>query len=140
MNNLNFVRGIFLMIISLLFGLASMKYKLGELSRSGPGMFPLLVSCLVFLIGVITLLRARLVAPVPVNYNVKNIALVLLGLCGFTALSEHFNMIIGIVFLVFCTSFAGTSYSAVRNLKITAGLIAVAFMFRNLLGLQLPLY
>jgi len=84
--------------------------------------------------------RSRFVKPVPVNYNMKNIALVLLGLCGFAVLSEYLNMIAGIVFLVFCSSFAGTSYSVVRNLKISAGLIAIAFMFRNLLGLQLPLF
>jgi hypothetical protein len=49
-------------------------------------------------------------------------------------------MIVGIVFLVFCVSFAGTSYSVARNLKICAGLIAIAFVFRYLLGLQLPLF
>jgi hypothetical protein len=65
---------------------------------------------------------------------------VLGGLCGFALLSEHVNMIVGILFLVFCSSFAATTYSVVRNLKIAAGLIAIAFMFRNLLGLQLPLY
>jgi hypothetical protein len=71
----------------------------------------------------------------------KNIALVLSGLCGFAVLSEHLNMIAGIVFLVFCVSFSGTtSYPVVRNLKISAGLIAIAFMFRYLLGLQLPLF
>ena len=100
----------------------------------------MVVSCLVFVIGVVTLVRSRFVEPVPLNYNVKNLALVLLGLCGFAVLSAHINMIVGILFLVFCSSFAGTSYSVVRNLKISAGLIAIAFVFRNLLGLQLPLF
>jgi len=49
-------------------------------------------------------------------------------------------MIAGIVFMVFCASFAGTSYSVVRNLIISAGLLAIAFAFQKLLGLQLPLY
>jgi hypothetical protein len=50
-------------------------------------------------------------------------------------------MIAGIVFMVFCASFAGTaSYSVVRNLKISAGLIAVALAFVKLLGFNLPLY
>lgn len=129
------------MAIALIFGLVSLKYKIGEFSRAGPGLFPLLVSCLVFLIGLLTVVRARFVKPVPLNYNMKNIALVLSGLCGFAVLSEHLNMIAGIVFLVFCVSFAGTSsYSVVRNLKISAGLLAIAFMFRYLLGLQLPLF
>lgn len=140
MNNLNFVRGLFLIAIALIFGTASLKYNVGQFSKSGPGLFPLLVSCLLLMIGLITLVRSRFVKPVPVNYSVKNIALVLLGLCGFGVLSEHLNMIVGIVFLVFCSSFAATSYSVVRNLKISAGLIAIAFVFKNLLGLQLPLF
>ncbi len=49
-------------------------------------------------------------------------------------------MLAGIVFMVFCASVAGTRYSIVRNLKIAAGLIAVALIFQKLLGLQLPLY
>jgi hypothetical protein len=50
-------------------------------------------------------------------------------------------MIAGIVFMVFCASFAGTSsYSVVRNLKVAAGLIAVALAFQRLLGFNVPLY
>ncbi len=128
------------MAIGLLFGLGSLNYQIGNFSRSGPGLFPLVVSCMLFLIGLISVVRSRFVKPVALNYNLKNIALILSGLCGFTLISQHINMILGIVFLVFCVSFAGTSYSVVRNLKIAAGLIVVAFMFRNLLGLQLPLF
>ena len=140
MNNMNLVRGLVLMAIALIFGLGSLNYTIGQFSRAGPGLFPLLVSCLLFLIRLITVVRSRFVAPLPWSYNMKNIALILLGLCGFALLSEHLDMIAGIVFLVFCTSFAGTSYSVVRNLKISAGLIGVAFMFQKLLGLQLPLF
>lgn len=128
------------MAIALLFGLVSMTYKIGEFSRAGPGLFPLLVSSMVFLIGLMTVVRSRFVKPVRIDYNMKNIALVLLGLCGFAVISERLNMIVGIIFLVFCVSFAGSSYSVVRNVKISAGLIAIAFMFKNLLGLQLPLF
>jgi Tripartite tricarboxylate transporter TctB family len=140
MNNTNLIKGLVLMGIALIFGLGSLNYTIGQFSRAGPGLFPLMVSCLLFLIGLITVVRSRFVAVVPLSYNMKNIALVLLGLCGFALLSQHLNMILGIVFLVFCTSFAGTSYSVVRNLKISAGLIAVAFAFQHLLGLQLPLF
>jgi Tripartite tricarboxylate transporter TctB family len=140
MNNLNFIRGLCIMAIALLFGLVSLNYSIGQFSRAGPGLFPLIVSCLVFMIGLTTVVRSYFVEPVPLNYNMRNIAIVLLSLCGFAVLSAHLNMIAGIVFLVFCASFAGSSHSVQRNLKISAGLIAIAFMFRNLLGLQLPLF
>jgi NADH:ubiquinone oxidoreductase subunit K len=128
------------MAIAVVFGLGSLNYTIGQFSRSGPGLFPLMVSCLLFLIGLIGVVRSRFVKPVQLSYNLKNIAVILLGLCGFVLISQRLNMIVAIVFLVFCLSFAGTSYSPVRNLKISAGLIVVAFMFRTLLGLQLPLF
>lgn len=140
MSNRNFIKGIFLMLIALTFGGVAVTYKVGELARSGPGMFPLMVSGFLFVIGLLTAVRSFYVERVPVDYNVKNIALILTSLVGFALISEHLNMILGIAFLVFCSTFAGTSYSVVRNIKITVALVAVAFAFKNFLGLNLPLY
>jgi hypothetical protein len=126
-------------VIALIFGLASTKYSLGKLSRSGPGLFPLIVSSMLFILGVITIVRARFVEPVPLNYNIKNIGIIILSLLGFVVLSQTINMIAGIIFLVFFSTLAGISYSVVRNLKITAGLLIVALIFKHLLGLNLPL-
>ena len=70
-----------------------------------------------------------------------NISIILASLCGFAVISEHVNMVVGIVFMVFCASFAGTAkYSVMRNFKISAGLIAVALAFQKLLGFNLPLF
>ena len=128
------------MAISMAFGLASLRYPMGQFSRAGPGLFPFMVSCLLFLIGLITVVRSRFVERVHLDFKMKNIAFILSSLCGFALISEHLNMIVGILFMVFCASFAGTSYSVVRNLKVSAGLIAFAFAFQKLLGLNLPLY
>ncbi|EJE51861.1 Tripartite tricarboxylate transporter TctB family [Acidovorax sp. CF316] len=140
MVNRNMVRGFALMALALGFGVPSMGYSLGQLSRAGPGLFPFIVSCMLFAIGLVTVVRARLVAPVPMDFQFRNIAVILASLCGFAALSHFVNMIAGIVFLVFCSGFAGTSYSVVRNLKIAAVLVGIAFMFQKLLGVNLPLY
>ncbi len=128
------------MAIALLFGVLALRYNIGQLSRSGPGMFPLLISSFLFLIGLLSLVRSYYVEKTVLSYNVKNIALIMAGLGGFAAISTYVNMIAGIVWLVFITTFAGTSYSVMRNIKITAGLIAIAFAFRNFLGLNLPLF
>jgi len=138
--NRNFVRGIFMIAIALLFGIFALDYKIGELSRSGAGMFPFMVSCFLLLIGVLSVIRSYFVEPVLLSYNFKNIALILVGLCGFALISQFINMILGIIFMVFVITFAGTSYSVVRNIKISIGLIAIAFAFKNFLGLSLPLY
>jgi hypothetical protein len=42
--------------------------------------------------------------------------------------------------MVFCSTLAGTSYSWWRNVKISAGLIAMALALQYLLGLNLPLF
>src|SRR5450631_3907446 len=141
MNDRNLVRGLFLIAISLAFGLESLHYPRGEFSRAGPGLFPLIVSGLLFLIGVITVVRSRFVERVHLEFNMKNIAIILASLCGFAVISEYVNMIVGIVFMVFFASLSGTSsYSVARNLKISAGLIPVALAFQKLLGFNLPLY
>ncbi len=140
MNNRDLLKGCFLIALSLLFGLTAMRYPMGSLGRAGPGMFPVLVASLLFLIGVATVVRALLTAPVPMNAQLRNIGIVLASLCGFALISEFVNMIAGIVFMVFFSTLAGTRYSVVRNIKICAGLIAIAFGFWKGLGLQLPLY
>ena len=139
MNNLNLIRGLFLTAISLMFGLTSMTYSIGKLGKAGPGMFPLIVSGMLFMIGLATIIGSRYKPPVPIDYNFKNLALVLIGLCGFALLSHYVNMIAAIIFLVFSTAYAAKSFTVVRNLKIAAVLIAIGFAFKYLLGLNLPL-
>jgi hypothetical protein len=140
MNNQNVLKGLALVAISLAFGLGSLRYSLGTFDRAGPGLFPVLVSGLLFLLGVAAVVRSLLTERVALHFNVKNIALILLSLCGFALISQYVNMIAGTVFMVFCAALTGSSYSVSRNLKIAVGLIALALAFQKLLGLQLPLY
>ncbi len=140
MNDRNLVRGLFIMAVSLAFGLQSLRYSTGNFSHAGAGLFPLLVSSLLFIIGVVTVVRSRFVEAVQLEFNVKNITIIVLSLSGFVAISEFINMIAGITFMVFFAAIAGTSYSVVRNLKVSAGLILVGLAFQKLLGFNLPLY
>ena len=141
MNDRNLVRGLFLMAISLAFGLQAMRYPLGDFARAGPGLFPLVVASLLFLIALITVVRSRFMDHHHLDFNIKNIALILAALCGFALASHFINMILGIVVMVFIASFAGKAkYSVLRNLYISAGLVAVALAFQKLLGFNLPLY
>lgn len=140
MNDRNLLRGLFLLAVSLAFGLGALRYPIGELSNAGPGLFPLLMSSMLFVIAIITIVRSRLVKAEPVNFNARNIALILLALGGFALVSKFLNMTAGIVVMVFAASLAGSSHAWQRSLKISAGLIAVAFALQQLLGLNLPLY
>jgi hypothetical protein len=140
MKDRNLARGLFLVAISLAFGLTSRNYSIGDFARAGPGLFPAVVSALLFLIGIATVIRSFFVERVPMDVHVKNIAIILGSLCSFALVSLFVNMIAGIVVMVFLSTLAGTSYSWKRNLKISAGLVAMALVFSKGLGLSLPLY
>lgn len=134
-------RGLFLAVISLIFGLGALRYDIGSLSRAGPGLFPLMVSSLLMLIALATIVRSRFVERQALNLNVRNIALLLGALCVFSVVSKLVNMTAGIVTMVFVASLAASGrYSVVRNVKIAAALVAIAFAFQKLLGLNLPLF
>jgi predicted MFS family arabinose efflux permease len=137
----NLARGIFLVCISLLFGVtAVLNYPIGDFARGGPGLFPTIVSCMLLLVGLATVIRSRFTDKVALTFNYKNIGLILGSLCAFAIVSEFVNMTVGIIAMVFLSTLAGTNYSPLRNLKIAAGLVAVAFIFAKFLGLNLPLY
>jgi hypothetical protein len=139
MANQNIFRGALLAIIAIGFGVGALRLPIGQFSRPGPGLFPLLVSSLLLVSALLMLMQAFLTAPEPLYFHAKNIAVVLLGLAGFALLSALLSMILGIVWLVFVSSLAGTSYSWKRNLKISIALVAIAFGFQELLGLNLRL-
>ncbi|SEB22889.1 tripartite tricarboxylate transporter TctB family protein [Variovorax sp. YR216] len=128
------------MAIALAFGLTALRYPIGQLSHAGPGFFPALVSGLLMIIAVATVVRSFFVEKVHLPLFFRNILIVLGSLCGFALVSMFVNMIVGIVFLVFVSTLAGTSYSWWRNVKISAGLIAMALALQYLLGLNLPLF
>jgi hypothetical protein len=141
MNDRNLVRGLLLTAIALGFGLQSFRYSIGDFSRAGPGLFPLMVSGLLLLIGLTTVVRSHFVKTELIQVNPKNIAIILGSLCTMALVSAFVNMIAGIVIMVFVASFAGTAkYSWVRNLQVACGLVAVALAFQKLLGFNLPLY
>jgi len=139
MNDRNLLKGLFLVAVALIFGLGALRYNVGHVERAGPGFFPLMVSSFLFLLGAGIMVRSRFTERVPMYFNVKNIVIIMGSLAGFAALSYYADMIAGIVFLVFCSTLAGTSYSIRRNVMISLVLIGIAFAFQKGLGLQLPL-
>ncbi len=128
------------MAISLAFGLTALRYPIGEFSHAGPGLFPAVVSAMLIVIGVTTMIRSIFVERVRLNLNFKNIAIILGSLCGLALISTYVNMIAGIIFMVFFSTLAGSSYSWMRNVKISAGLVTMALVLQKFLGLNLPLY
>lgn len=137
--NRHLARGLFLALVALGFGLGSFRYTIGRLDHAGPGLFPLAISTLLLLVALATMARAMVEPSERLEVKVGNIGLILASLCAFALVSKRVNMSAGIVAMVFLATAAGRDYSWVRNLKICAGLLAIAFGFQKLLGLNLPL-
>ncbi|HYW89213.1 MAG TPA: tripartite tricarboxylate transporter TctB family protein [Chloroflexota bacterium] len=141
MKDQQLTRGLVLIAIALGFGIPASGYQVGTFSRAGPGLFPLLISGIVGLIGLVMIVRSRLEKkPVPMTFKVKNILIVLAALVGFVVIAEHFKVALAVVYLVFVASLAGSDYSIRRNLKICVVLFAFAYAFHTFLGLSLTLF
>jgi hypothetical protein len=140
MNDRNLARGLFLMAIALAFGLAALRYPIGDFSRAGPGLFPVVISSMLLTIGIATVIRSRFVEKVHLDLHLKNIGVILGSLCAFAVITLWVNMLLAIVAMVFIATVAGTNYSWKRNVKIAIGLCLMALVFAKLLGMNLPLY
>ncbi|MBV8394612.1 MAG: tripartite tricarboxylate transporter TctB family protein [Alphaproteobacteria bacterium] len=135
----NLARGLFCALVAIGFGLGALRYPVGNLAHAGPGFFPLTVSCLLLAVALMMIARSRFTTPAPLQFNWKNIAYVVAGLVSLVLASAHVSMILGIFLLVFISALGGASYSWKRNLIVSAALVAVAFGFQTLLGLDLGL-
>ncbi len=140
MNNQNLLKGVFLIAIALIFGIGAMRYQIGTFAHAGPGLFPLMVSSFVGFIGLLMILRSRVLPKVPMDMRMKNALLVLASLIGFAIVSHFLDMTAGILFMVFLSTAATRPYSWKRNLIIAVVLLGIAYAFQRLLGLNLPLF
>lgn len=138
--NKNLLIGLMFTAISILFGSIALTYNVGTLSEPGPGLFPFIVSALLAVVGVASIIDSRLEAHESADFKLKNISVITLSLVAFAVVSDYINMSVGIVVLVAIASIGATTYSITRVIKISIGLIAVAFAFKYLLGLNLPLF
>lgn len=140
MKNKSIGTGVAFIAIAVLFGLNALHYTLGTIDQPGPGFFPLAVSVFLFLLGVSVSIGGSAEAGEPVPYKFKNILIISAGLLGFAVATEWLGMIAGIFVLVFVSSLAATGkYRAGRAGMIGLVLVAIAFAFKYLLGLNLPL-
>lgn len=139
MVNQVFARGAFLALIALYFVLQAPGYTIGSLNRPGAGFFAMMVGSLLLLNAVIIMVRSRLVEAPPLDFKLRNIALVISGLVSFVVVTEYANMLAAVAVMVTIVSFASDTYSWKRNV-IIAALCLVAIGMRTGLGVNLPLY
>jgi len=138
--NQNVGKGFLLAAVSLFFLLQAPKLTLGNLSRPGPGLFPVMVASLLLVIAIVIVVRSRFIEAVPLDFHFRNIALVAASLLCFAVISEYVNMLAGIAVMATMVSLASEDFSIPRAATIAGALCLIAFAMKKFLGVQLPLY
>jgi hypothetical protein len=140
MINQNTGRGLLLAAVALLFLVQAPHYNIGNLTRPGPGLFPIIVAGLLLFIAVVMVLRSQFIEAVPLDARVRNIALIAGSLISFALVSEFVNMLAGIAVMTSIACFASEDFSIPRTGVIIVALCLIAVAMWKGLGVQLPLY
>jgi hypothetical protein len=140
MVNQNMGRGLLLAAIAVLFLFQAPSYTIGSLSEPGPGLFPVIVAGMLLVMSIAIVVRSQFIESAPLNFRIRNIALVVGSLVGFVLVAEYVNMLAGIAVMVTMASLASDDFSIPRTAAIIVVLCLVAFAMKKGLGIQLPLY
>jgi hypothetical protein len=124
------------------FVLLAQQYRLGDMHRMGPAMFPTLVGALLAALGLIVALRSFALdgAPVP-RFEARPIGVSILAIVLFGIALQWLGLIAAVAMLVLVGAYAARNVRPLENLALAAVLIAFSVgVFVWLLGLPLPLW
>ena len=124
------------------FVLLAQQYRLGDMHRMGPAMFPTLVGALLAVLGAIIALRSFVFAGEPVpRFYPRPIGVSLLGIVLFGVALQWLGLIAAVAVLVLVGAYAARDVRPLENLALAAVMIAFSVaVFVWLLGLPLPLW
>src|SRR5262249_24308927 len=124
------------------FVLLAQQYRLGDMHRMGPAMFPTLVGVLLAALGVIIRLRAFAFQGEPVpRFYLRRVGVSVWAIVLFGAAMQWFGLIAAIAVLVLVGAYAARDVRPLVNLALAAVMIAFSVaVFVWLLGLPLPLW
>jgi hypothetical protein len=138
----DFWAGLIFIAIAGGFVLLAQQYRLGDLHRMGPAMFPTLVGALLAVLGAVLALRAFALdgAAVP-RFHARPIGVSLLAIVLFAVALQWLGLIAAIAVLVLVGARAARDVRPLENLALAAAMIAFSVaVFVWLLGLPLPLW
>jgi putative tricarboxylic transport membrane protein len=124
------------------FVLLAQQYRLGDLHRMGPAMFPTLVGTLLAALGAILALRAFAFDGTPVpRFYARPIGISLLAIVLFGIALQWLGLVAAIAALVLVGAYAARDVRPLENLALAVVMILFSVaVFVWLLGLPLPLW
>jgi hypothetical protein len=138
----DFWAGLIFVAIGVGFILLAQQYRLGDMHRMGPAMFPSLVGALLAVLGAILALRAFVLdgAAVP-RFYARPIGISLAAIVLFGIALQWLGLVAAIAVLVLVGAYAARDVRPLENLALAAAMILFSVaVFVWLLGLPLPLW
>jgi hypothetical protein len=134
--------GLIFVALGAAFIVVALQYRLGDLHRIGPGMFPTLVGALLAALGLIIAARALVLEGAPIGrLQARPLIVSLLAIVLFALALQWFGLIAAIAVLVLVGAYAAREVRPLQTLALAAFLILFATaVFVWLLGLPLPLW
>jgi Tripartite tricarboxylate transporter TctB family len=138
----DFWAGLIFIAIGAGFIALSQQYRLGDLHRMGPAMFPTLVGALLAALGAIIALRAFALAGEPVpRLHARPIGISLLAIVLFGLALTWLGLVAAIAVLVLVGAYAARDVRPWENVALAVVMVAFSVaVFVFLLGLPLPLW
>ncbi len=142
----DFFAGLLFIAIGLGFFVTGFQYNLGSAARMGPGYFPVMLSGLLIVIGVVVSLRSLVKtddtdARPLVSANVKSVASVIGGTVLFGIVLANLGLVLAIFALVITSSAAAGRAFHWQTFALAVALSAFsAAIFVFALGLSIPLW
>src|SRR5262249_32144079 len=124
------------------FVLLAQQYRLGDMHRMGPAMFPTLIGALLAALGLIIALRSFVLdgAPVP-RFDAGPLGISILAIVLFGIALQWLGLVAAIAALVLVGAYGSREVRLLDNLALAAAMIVFSVaVFVWLLGLPLPLW
>jgi putative tricarboxylic transport membrane protein len=138
----DFWAGLIFVAIGGAFILLAQPYRLGDMHRMGPGMFPTLVGALLVLLGAVIAGRAFVLdgEAVP-RLHARPLGISLLAIVLFGMALQWLGLIAAVAVLVIVGAYAARDVRPLENLALAAVMVVFSVaVFVWLLGLPLPLW
>jgi len=138
----DFWAGLAFVAIGAAFVLLSQQYRLGDMHRMGPGMFPMLVGVLLAgLAAVITLRAFAFDGEAVPRFQARPIGISLLAIVLFGAALQWLGLVAAVAVLVLVGAWASREVRPLENIALAGGMVLFSVaIFVWLLGLPLPLW
>lgn len=141
-DKVNLACGAFLVAVGLFFAVQSLSMEIGTAFRMGPGYFPLVLSGILILLGVIILIQATRVEGEPLGAIAwRGMSFILPAPIVFGLTVRGLGFVPAIFIACILASFASHKMSAVSAVILSAGVTVFAyFVFLKGLGLPYPAF